>query len=103
LVQRDRMFHVLVLGGIALVGSEGCGGSVAVHSEAGAQEGGGTEGGFPSELPVQVDASVRADAAIDAGFLPETDGTTGDAAAREAGPVSFDATPDGICLPCELQ
>jgi hypothetical protein len=95
------MFHVLVLGGIALVGS-GCGGSVAVHSEAGPQDG-GTEGGFPSELPVQVDASVPADAAIDVGFPSETNSAVGDAAAPEAGPVSIDATPDGICLPCEAQ
>ena len=66
---RDRMFNVLVLGGIALVGAGACGGTVSAHADAGSQD-----SGFPSELPVQVDA-----AAFDSGFPSELGGMIGDA------------------------
>jgi len=90
---RDRMFNVLVLGGIALVGASACGGTVSAHADAGSQD-----SGFPSELPVQVDAAgidsgfpselgmmIGPDAGLDTGFpselpvVPDT-GITGDAA-----------------------
>jgi hypothetical protein len=55
----DRMFHVLVLGGIALVGSApaACGGDVSSPGDAGSSKDATEE--FPSELPVFVDAGVR--------------------------------------------
>jgi hypothetical protein len=74
-MQRDRMFHVLVLGGIGLVVA--CG--TASSSEAG--DAGSTSDAsagdasndayFPSELPVAVDASDKSTdsgADVEAGF-----------------------------------
>jgi hypothetical protein len=55
---RDRMFHVLVLGGIALVGgAEACGGDTVSIDDGGAVK--DATGEFPSELPVYVEAGVR--------------------------------------------
>jgi len=72
---RDRMFNVLVLGGIALVGASACGGTVSAHADAGSQD-----SGFPSELPVQGDA-----AAIDSGFPSEAGGMTDSDAGLDTG------------------
>ena len=59
------MFHVLVLGGIALVGGVGaCGGSVSTPTDAGSRD---HDSGLPSEL----DASNVADAGHDTGFPSE--------------------------------
>jgi hypothetical protein len=105
---RDRMFHVIVLGGIGLLGLEGCGkvanaadddgdaatsdsgsaidgGADAFPSETGAYyEDAGHFDAFPSETATFVDASPRFDAQADAsGF---------DAFPTE-GPVAIDAGP----------
>jgi hypothetical protein len=67
-VKQDRMFHVLVLGGIALVGGGGaCGSSGLVFpakdaaTDSAAADGGSdaesdADAYFPSELPAHVDA-----------------------------------------------
>jgi hypothetical protein len=75
------MFHVLVLGGIALVGGGGCGNRV---------------GGFPSEPSAQADASADADASLDTGnpFMSDADRTDVVLNAK-------DASADGFCFPCE--
>jgi hypothetical protein len=78
----DRMFHVIVAGGIALVAlpsaaAAGCGGAVSTTSD-----GGSPGDGFPAEGPAQFDAfpqetapppleagaDAKADAIADAGF-----------------------------------
>jgi hypothetical protein len=86
------MFRVLVVGGIALVGGNACGGSGSVSADAGAHD-----GVFPSELPVQSDASSRADSEVDTGFPSETNaGSSSDAASEgglDAGVVN-DAAPE---------
>jgi hypothetical protein len=49
----DKLFHVIVLGGLALIAHESCGGQTS-----------GTDGGtdateeFPSELPTFIDANA---------------------------------------------
>ena len=55
---RDRMFHVLVLGGIALVGAaEACGGDTVTIDDGGVVK--DATGEFPSELPAMGEAGVR--------------------------------------------
>ena len=52
---RDRLFHVVVLGGLALVADQACGG--ATTDIGNQQRDGGTDAeSFPSELPVFVDS-----------------------------------------------
>jgi hypothetical protein len=80
-VPQDRMFHVLVLGGIALVAGGGCGNGA---------------GGFPSGAPAQADASADADASPDTG-----NPFTSDAERTDAVPDAKDASADGFCFPCE--
>jgi hypothetical protein len=75
-VKPDRMFHVLVLGGIALVGGEGCGSTgltfpskdaAADATSADGPSDAKTDEYFPSELPAYVDAgSVTGSEAGDA-------------------------------------
>jgi hypothetical protein len=61
----DRMFHVLVLGGMALVGCGGAGASHPIPDDAAAADGSGGEA-FPSEAHAgAVDASARVDAPPD--------------------------------------
>ncbi len=63
----DKMFRVIVLGGLALVSYEACGGTVTA-GDAGS-DGSVNPDSFPSELPVQVEASlpdVAPDVASDA-------------------------------------
>jgi hypothetical protein len=85
------MFHVLVLGGIALVGGGACGGGASVPAEAGTRE-----AGFPSELAVRADASV-VDASFDTG-LPSfgSDASTGGRA--DASDAAFETS-----FPMEVQ
>jgi len=111
----DRMFRVLVLGGIALVGGTACGGSTGVQADAGAHE-----GGFPSELPpvpimgAKPDASASSDSDVDTGFPAETNATTSSDAASEGGPDAgdmIDAAPEAgpdaadsaTCPPYEMK
>lgn len=56
------MFRVIVLGGLALVSYEACGGTVT-SADAG-NDASENQDSFPSELPVQVEASI-VDAAKD--------------------------------------
>lgn len=74
-MKRDRMFQVLVLGGIGLVGA--CGGTTSSSADAGppvdahdasSPDGGSSDGHFPSELPVFVDAATDSPADVEAGF-----------------------------------
>ena len=69
-MKRDRMFHVLVLGGIALVGGA-CGSQVATpkgSKDAAVGDAGASDApaemdvGFPSELPAVLDSSFATDA-----------------------------------------
>jgi len=85
---RDRMFNVLVLGGIALVAGSACGSGAAVHVDAGSED-----GGLPSEPRERADASV-----VDtgSGFPSEPPAPGTDAAAR-------DAAVDGFSFPMEVQ
>jgi hypothetical protein len=91
----DRMFQVIVVGGIALA-TNACGGDVSTSADGGGSDTGNTDGfpselpttidsgydGFPSELPGMIDAGPGQDAAPD----------------QDAGPS--DAAPDGF--PSEL-
>jgi len=52
----EKLFRVIVLGGLALVSHEACGGQTT-SSDAG---GGDATEEFPSELPVFIEASVEA-------------------------------------------
>jgi hypothetical protein len=80
------MFHVLVLGGIALVGgAEACGGDTVSIEDGGVKD---ATGEFPSELPAYVEASVRdaveefpseLPAFVDAGVDAPADGHSTDA------------------------
>ena len=107
MMPRDRMFRVLVLGGVALAGGS-CGGSVSVLAEAGAHD-----GGFPSELPVQSVGSGQADAGADTAFPAETNASTSSDAAAEGGPdagvvndAALDAGPDvadAACPPYKMK
>jgi hypothetical protein len=85
-VSSNRMFRVIVLGGVALVAESGCGGSVAASADAAADaptDGIAAEAGvegdayFPSELATFVDAVAPRDAANE-GTRP----TTGDGGAE---------------------
>jgi hypothetical protein len=57
-MNKDRMFHVLVVGGMTLVGTTvpaACGGDSSTTTSQDA----GQDTGFPSELPAFVDAGVH--------------------------------------------
>jgi hypothetical protein len=86
----DRLFRVVVLGGIALVAAPGaavvgggCGGSVTSSAEA------GTDGGFPQETASFVDTGAGTEASAEA----STDGSVdaGDACFPHETAVSLDA------------
>jgi hypothetical protein len=70
------MFHALVLGGIALVGSAGCGARSPLDAGTAGDEDvdasglfdGGPDTGFPSELPASVDAASDVRSLLDAGI-----------------------------------
>jgi hypothetical protein len=114
----DRMFHVLVLGGLALVG---CGGSTAAGSEKGTSDAEpsdatSAEDGFPSETAYEPDAysfPESSDASMargDANFPSETapppppppDAQAPDAGASDASEYADARTPNpGPCVPCE--
>ena len=64
----DKMFRVIVLGGLALVSYEACGGTVTT-GDAGSDASNGPDS-FPSELPTQIDASKIVDAAAEADAFP---------------------------------
>jgi hypothetical protein len=55
----DKLFRVIVLGGLALVSHEACGGQTTTDAGSDATE------EFPSELPAYIDVNVQ-DAASDA-------------------------------------
>jgi hypothetical protein len=114
----DRMFHVLVLGGLALVG---CGGSTAAGSEKGTadaepSDATSAEDGFPSETAYEPDASgfpgssdARTDPR-DASFPselpppppPQSDAQAHDAGASDASEYADARIPNpGPCVPCE--
>ena len=69
-----RMFRVIVVGGIALVGA--CGGSTVASNDAGFPSELGAPGkdasadsadtSFPSELPAQIDAGIQDTSVLDA-------------------------------------
>ena len=88
----DRMFRVVVLGGIALVATPGaglvaagCGGSVTTSPEAGA------EGGFPAETASFVDTGTT-EAAPEASTDGATDGSNAsDACFPQETALSLDA------------
>jgi len=102
----DRMFRVLVLGGIALTA---CGGSVTTPSS-GTDSGTGQDGfpqegpaqpdAFPSETAQQVDAfPSEGPAYIDAGVDSAADG--GSDAFPQEGPAPLDSGSDVPCFPQE--
>lgn len=49
----DKLFRVIVMGGLALVSHEACGGSTTTDAGSDAAE------EFPSELPSPIDANVQ--------------------------------------------
>jgi hypothetical protein len=115
---RDRMFHVIVLGGIGLLGLEGCGkvasGAPGDADAATPDTGSAIDGGadaFPSETGAPAEEAGRFDAfpSETATFIdasPGFDVVTIDAFPTE-GPVAIDAGPivdaavDAECFPEE--
>ncbi len=86
---RNRLFRVIVLGGVGLTANlAGCGGSVE-PSEFGSGDAAGADG-FPNEGPAQEDA-FPFEGAQDAGSNND---------ASDASDAS-DAFPDGHCFPIE--
>ena len=82
----DKLFRVIVLGGVALVGGSRCSSATAAGDaadtgnaqETGSMDGPGPDNVFPAELPTFIDSGLRPDAAvIDAG-------SSGDASAGDA-------------------
>ena len=57
---RDKLFRVIVLGGLALVSHEACGGQTSTDAGSDATE------DFPSELPAYVDVGVQDTSSNDA-------------------------------------
>ena len=71
------MFRVLVVGGLALVGAQACGGSESTsNGDATPSEGGADtsiDTNFPSELPSFIDTgTAETDAGVDTATNPET-------------------------------
>jgi hypothetical protein len=112
----DRMFHVLVLGGMALVG---CGGATGTVTDAGVGEpapsdAASAEDSFPSETNAgPLDAYVSTDAgapqSADSGHvgfpseLPPPPPDPVDGGVGDAGAYADAMLPDaGPCVPCEL-
>jgi len=111
----DRMFHVLVLGGLPLVG---CGGSTAAGTEKGTadaepSDATSAEDGFPSETANEPDAygfpgssDARTDPR-DASFPSEVPPPPPDAQGLDAGASDASEYADaripnpGPCVPCE--
>ena len=115
----DRMFHVLVLGGIALVA---CGGATTTDAsgltDAEPQEASAGDGSFPSETnAAPLDAATETAVVFpsetatpyDASFPselppppPDLDAGSPDAhAASDAGAYADAAQGSGYCVPCE--
>jgi hypothetical protein len=107
----ERMFQVIVLGGIALVpvasSATGCGGAVSPATDAGSHGdsgGGSVDSGFPQEgRPPVVDSGVPHEAAVDSGFPQETavavDSGNGDTAFPQEGPAQVDSGFPQECAP----
>jgi hypothetical protein len=100
----ERMFQVLVLGGIALLGGAApvaCGGDVATASDAGSS---GDSAGvydandesFPSELPTFVDSGPYPDASNADVYFPSETAQAIDASADVGADGAGDATVDGF-------
>jgi hypothetical protein len=104
---RDRMFRVLVLGGIAFVEGSACGGSADVWPNSGAED------GSVPRVRAQPQVSSPADTDVDTGFPSETNGSTTGAASQgalDAGEVNDaaagagrDAADSAACPPGEVK
>jgi len=96
----DRMFRVLVLGGIALTA---CGGATTTSPSGGNDSG---SEGFPQEGPAQVDAFPSETAQQVDAYLPDAGQDTGPDVFPTEGPAMIDSgatdvSPDVPCFPAE--